>query len=196
MKNEVISPALLKLRIRNRIIEYLELASDFDKQIKYKDEVPIAHVPAELICMWEDSVHKEDAAFYSAPIFSREEQKAIWAYHEIWAKIADVMNDKLDISELQKTKPWNEMRLAAQGALEVFMDRGIMSEDELFQCPVCDVDLDFTPWSGESASDEICPSCGIQFGYNDANPHSRKQVYHEWRKAWIANNRRPFHGKD
>ena len=63
------------------------------------------------------------------------------------------------------------------------------------QCPVCDVALDFEPWRQGSAADEICPSCGIQFGYNDARPDLRSQIYAEWRKAWIANDRRPIEGE-
>jgi Zn ribbon nucleic-acid-binding protein len=62
-------------------------------------------------------------------------------------------------------------------------------------CPACESKLDFEPWTGDSASDEICPSCGIQFGYNDARADLREKIYGEWRKAWIANGRKPFHGQ-
>jgi hypothetical protein len=56
-------------------------------------------------------------------------------------------------------------------------------------CPVCGYDLEFKPWDGDSPSDEICPSCGIQFGYHDAGPDgeiTRAETYEEWRAAWIA----------
>jgi hypothetical protein len=59
----------------------------------------------------------------------------------------------------------------------------------LHLCPVCGYDLWFAPWVGDSAADEICPSCGIQFGYDDAaggDPAARPAVYAEWRAAWIA----------
>lgn len=68
-------------------------------------------------------------------------------------------------------------------------------------CPVCGVDLGFPPWKGNSASDEICPCCYIQFGFDDAPEDesiSRQQVYREWRQKWVADgmrwssiNRRP-----
>jgi len=61
-------------------------------------------------------------------------------------------------------------------------------------CPVCLADLSFSPWRGESASDELCPSCGIQFGYNDARPDLRNLIYVGWREAWVANGRRPISG--
>jgi hypothetical protein len=55
-------------------------------------------------------------------------------------------------------------------------------------CPVCGFDLGFMPWEGTSSSDEICPSCGIQFGYDDAaggDIVKRREIYREWRARWI-----------
>jgi hypothetical protein len=45
------------------------------------------------------------------------------------------------------------------------------------------------PWDNDEGSDEICPSCGIHFGYDDAaggDPARREEVYREWRLGWIA----------
>ncbi len=56
-------------------------------------------------------------------------------------------------------------------------------------CPVCGYELDRPAWNGLSPSDEICPSCGIQYGYDDAaggDLQLRRQVYNTWRKDWIA----------
>src|SRR5205085_10656218 len=55
-------------------------------------------------------------------------------------------------------------------------------------CPVCGFQLWFEPWNGVSASDEICPSCGIQFGYSDGaggDLERRKEIHREWRKNWV-----------
>lgn len=41
------------------------------------------------------------------------------------------------------------------------------------RCPICDFELGFAPSDGESPSDEICPSCTIQFRYNDSRPDLR-----------------------
>ena len=61
-------------------------------------------------------------------------------------------------------------------------------------CPVCGYNFfkkfHECPWSGDSASDEFCPSCGIQFGYDDAaggDLELRKNIYMEWRDKWINN---------
>ncbi len=55
-------------------------------------------------------------------------------------------------------------------------------------CPVCGYNLDFMPWKGISASDEICPCCGIQYGYDDAaggDVSKRNSIYKEWQNHWI-----------
>ncbi len=60
---------------------------------------------------------------------------------------------------------------------------------KLTLCPVCGYDLGLLPWSDDSPSDEICPSCGIQFGYDDAiglrEPNAREAVYARWRAQWL-----------
>jgi RNA polymerase subunit RPABC4/transcription elongation factor Spt4 len=56
-------------------------------------------------------------------------------------------------------------------------------------CPVCGYpDLFKPPWVGESASDEICPSCGTHFGYDDfdLNEVVRETKHRELRQAWVA----------
>lgn len=48
--------------------------------------------------------------------------------------------------------------------------------------------MDFEPWYNNSASDEICPSCGIHYGYDDlagGDYGKRKLIYKEWRNEWI-----------
>jgi hypothetical protein len=74
-----------------------------------------------------------------------------------------------------------------------------------FLCPVCGYpDLSESPWMNESASDEICPSCGTHFGYDDVaggDAAKREQVYRrrrsEWRSAgcpWFSVGTRPPSG--
>lgn len=56
-------------------------------------------------------------------------------------------------------------------------------------CPACGYILDFEPWADGSPSDEICPCCGIQFGYTDAaggDMQRRTALYEKWRSDWIA----------
>ena len=52
-------------------------------------------------------------------------------------------------------------------------------------CPVCGYDaLEERPYSpAGSGSQEICPSCNFQFGYDD---HSEGITFQQWRAQWIA----------
>jgi hypothetical protein len=63
-------------------------------------------------------------------------------------------------------------------------------------CPVCGYDgLIEPPWTGASASEEICPACGIHFGYDDAaggNAANRADTYERWRNHWVATGMKWF----
>lgn len=55
-------------------------------------------------------------------------------------------------------------------------------------CYVCGYHLDFVPWAIGIPSDEICPSCGIHFGYDDAaggDLEKRRLIYKQWRDNWV-----------
>lgn len=53
------------------------------------------------------------------------------------------------------------------------------------RCPICGYDgLSEPAWDGENPSHEICPSCGIEFGYEDMKP-PRHLRHLELREAWI-----------
>ena len=64
-----------------------------------------------------------------------------------------------------------------------------------YTCPACGyVGLESRPWSiAATGSDEICPSCGIHFGYDDAvggDENKRGQFYREWGATWRAEGAR------
>ena len=63
-------------------------------------------------------------------------------------------------------------------------------------CPVCGYDGLFdAPWDGSSPSDEICPSCGIHFGFDDGastDQGFRNDAYRAWRENWISSGMRWF----
>ncbi|MCP4677487.1 MAG: hypothetical protein GY854_18630 [Deltaproteobacteria bacterium] len=65
-----------------------------------------------------------------------------------------------------------------------------------FQCPVCGYpELVEPPWQGGAPSDEICPSCGIHFGFDDVaggDPAVRLEVYKALRAKWEAGGCRWF----
>lgn len=65
-------------------------------------------------------------------------------------------------------------------------------------CLVCGYDLGFTIPVAVAHS-EICPSCGIQYGYSDSMggvEEKKEKLYNLWREAWIKNAKKPLHKKE
>jgi len=122
------SRQLVAQRVRNRIIEYLELASSFDKQLEYEHAVPI-NVPLEIINQWEDS-NPESIADIGEPVFDSHESEAIAAFDRIWNQVAAATPDPLPpLRALQQSSQWNVLRGAAEVALLVFLKRGRFPEE-------------------------------------------------------------------
>jgi hypothetical protein len=120
---------LVLQRIRNRIIEYLELVSSFDDQREYQSGAPV-HVPHEVINQWEDWVRGPRDPAFVQPLFTEEEQDAIARYHQIWNETAaSTPNPLPDLESLFLTTEWQRLRDAAFEALRVFRVRGKLSED-------------------------------------------------------------------
>lgn len=64
------------------------------------------------------------------------------------------------------------------------------NENGKYICPACGYpNLKEQPWLDENTSSfEICPSCGIEFGYDDmagGNVQDREEFYRQWRERWI-----------
>jgi hypothetical protein len=128
--NDAISPILLDQRIRNGIIEYLEIASSYEEQLEYEANVPIANIPNEMINQWEDWVHGNLRENYREPVYSLDEQAAIAGFQVIWSEVADETPKQMPpLKALLGTPAWEKLRLGAQQALEVFLLRGKFDGD-------------------------------------------------------------------
>lgn len=59
-----------------------------------------------------------------------------------------------------------------------------MPSDPLFPCRVCGLLFREPPWgeNGKSPTFEICPCCGVEFGYEDCNAETCRA----YRSRWIA----------
>lgn len=125
------SRRVVEQRVRNRIIEYLELASSFETQQGYERDVPISNISYEVINQWEDWVHKdprEDPDL--SDVYDGAEVEAMRQFHAAWEDAASaVQNNYPPLSEVQALTEWDRLREAARSALSVFMRRGKMSED-------------------------------------------------------------------
>lgn len=124
------STRLVHQRIRNRVIEYLDLASSYADQTEYQRNVPIANVVHEVINQWEDWVYRDPAEIDWAPgVFSEEELLVMTSFHETWETVIARTLGVNTLAEAHETVAWADLRAAAAAALVVFERRGQMSED-------------------------------------------------------------------
>jgi hypothetical protein len=125
-----VSHILLSQRGRNGIIWHLETASSFAKQLTYQAAVPLVNVPNEIFNQWDDWVDEEQPQRYCEPVFSREEQVAMWNYNAILNDVLDeVPEDWPNLSELITSPHWERLRAAAERTLEIFQRRGLFDQD-------------------------------------------------------------------
>lgn len=121
---------LVEQRIRNRIIEYLRVASSFEEQREYQRNAPIAHVPNEMINQWEDWVPVDPRGREQSDVYSNAEMAALGDFHAVWNDVATRTPNPLPrIDETLALPEWEELRRAAASALAVFEERGTFSED-------------------------------------------------------------------
>ncbi len=92
---------------RMHVIEEIELLASPPEQMKYEREVPIANVPAELICGFADDLyHPKSELFLNA--FTEQEQKSL---AELYSKIcvasdAFSEHDCHSVADIQKLQEW------------------------------------------------------------------------------------------
>lgn len=125
------SERIVQQRIRNRVIEYLELAASFEEQRRYERNVPIAHVPYEVINQWEDNFPQgPPAEFQRGDAFTPEEVRAITEFHQVWEAVAKALPDDFPtLDAVQAMVAWETLREVAASTYAVLMQRGKMPED-------------------------------------------------------------------
>ncbi len=103
-------------KIREGIIELLTLLSDADAQTQYERNVPVADVPAELVCMWfDDSYHPTDAMFKAA--FTREQLQAMEDFHRFYDTRVDGLSSDGTVASLLDNPAWRDIMEAASSVL-------------------------------------------------------------------------------
>jgi hypothetical protein len=124
-----VSKRIVLQRLRNRIIESLELAASHDSQLEYQKSAPLIDVPAQVINLWEDFVGDDWRQHYTAgEVFTAREIDAIASFHPVWDEIAQQAPD-LPLDALIHTPAWLRLAKSAMAALEVFLERGRLPED-------------------------------------------------------------------
>lgn len=116
-------------RVRNRIIEYLELASSFAAQRQLQEAAPAMSAADEVLNQWEDWVTPDWKQQFVEPVFSAEERNAIAQFAAVWRGIADGAPHPLPPLEVLFATPnWQALQRAAAALLAVFLLRGRSDE--------------------------------------------------------------------
>lgn len=119
--------------MRNRLIEYFEMASSYDEQAEYDEAAPeYVNVPYEIIEQFDDwSLHLSMVPG-SSRTFSDDELVALRDYRAVWEAAAEAIgNDYPSLDTVQGLEAWREMTSVARFSHQVFSRRGRLPEDEV-----------------------------------------------------------------
>lgn len=121
------SNRLVAQRIRNRIIEVLELVADSEAQRKYD----LTYSAGDAVFIWwEEWFDPEDLDYYAPPLYTLEERQALIDFHKVWERACEQTPARLPaIEQVQEWPIWQELTQAGDAALAVFKERGTFPED-------------------------------------------------------------------
>jgi hypothetical protein len=123
-----VSARLVLQRIRNRVIEYLELASSFERQLRYQASASVV-VAHEVINQWEDWISEPIEDLLPPPVFTVEEADAVRNFNEVWKSVVESTPPDMPAVEVVIHWPeWERLRVAAETTLSVFARRGPLPE--------------------------------------------------------------------
>lgn len=101
---------------RESVRELLQLLSDPAAQRKYERDVPIANVPAELVCMWFDDLYHPELLTG----FSESERKALADFHSFFDARVEGLPCDGGVAKLHDAPAWREVMAKAGQALAQF----------------------------------------------------------------------------
>ena len=103
---------------RKRVLEMTEVLASPSEQLKYERDVPIAHVPGELFCGFNDDLyHPKSPSFINA--FREEELRSLAELYGMICIASKTFNalDRHSVSDLQKVPEWRSVMIFAKDLL-------------------------------------------------------------------------------
>jgi len=111
------SDRVIEQRVRNRLIEYFELASSFAAQQEYERDAPIAHVPYEVIEQRADWLPHLDLYLADSGAYTAAEVEAIRQFQVVWEATTNAISDDYPtLAQVQALPAWEELRQEAESA--------------------------------------------------------------------------------
>ncbi len=105
--------------LRNSILKEIQLLADLNSQIKYENDVPIAHVPSELVCGWFDDLYHPGTELFNNA-FSKQEKAILAEFNKQYEELLKKVNPKAmsgTVADLHKDKQWQIIVSSAQEAM-------------------------------------------------------------------------------
>ena len=108
------------LASRRKAIELLALLASADQQLSYERDVPIADVPAELLCMWFDDFY--DAKRIGSDFaFNEADRAALARFHHVFDERANRLPPSNGtVRTWLENSVWNEIMQEAARAIDEF----------------------------------------------------------------------------
>ncbi len=100
---------------RDSIKNLLELLSSKEDQLKYQKDIPIANVPAELLCMWFDDCYHPNTRLFKRS-FSSNEQEKLEEFNQFYDTHCKKLPDILE--EMHINEDWKLIMHKAKETLE------------------------------------------------------------------------------
>lgn len=101
--------------IREGIKDAFEMLASRAEQARYAQNVPIADVPSELVCMWFDHMYHPES-WQHKEAFSAEEQKILAAFDAFYRARSNYLPDTL--TAMHADIQWNEIVGEARRTLD------------------------------------------------------------------------------
>jgi hypothetical protein len=86
--------------------------------------------PDEMINLWEDFVDEVRIPIYIEPVFTKQEQCNLLAFHKLWLQYCEYTPKNMPpFKEIKATLEWKNLRNEAIKLLELFELRGKLDEE-------------------------------------------------------------------
>lgn len=126
------SEQVLLQGVRNRLIDYLEVAASFEAQVTFSEQSPQVNVALEVLEQWADWVGPDWQDDFVSPVFSPDELLAIGLFQDVWlgcrGRLLHEFAELPVLTELFEHRDWRSLRVGAEMLLVFMMKRGRLSE--------------------------------------------------------------------
>ena len=111
---------LIDRRVRNRVIEWLEMLVDYESD-------PPPFDLNEALNQWED--WNPPGSTYPEPVYTSSEQQKLALVAQAWEGFCEATPSKISSDQEEMQKPeWNKLVAASQAALVELLKRGKLEE--------------------------------------------------------------------